>query len=187
MNKYLSLFVSFFKVGLFTFGGGYAMIPLIEKEMVEKKGLIDEDEMTDIVAVSESTPGPLAINCATFVGNKTGGILGAIISTLAVVLPSFLIILIISYFVDAFLANQYVKYAFNGIRVCVCLLICESGIKMFINSKKNIIFILIMIAALVVSILTEFNPAYLILIGGAIGLISGIIESKIRGKKNEDI
>ena len=102
MNKYISLMTSFLKLGTFTFGGGYAMIPLIEKDIVEKKKMITTNEMTDIIAVSESTPGPLAINCATFVGFKVGGFLGATISTLSVVFPSFIIILILSFFYRSF-------------------------------------------------------------------------------------
>ena len=186
MNKYLDLFCSFSKIGLFTFGGGYAMLPLIEKDMVEKKNLISGEEMTDIIAVSESTPGPLAINCATFVGYKVGGFWGALIATLSVVFPPFIIILIISLFLKEFLALEYVKYAFMGIRVAVAILICEAGIKLFKKAKKGLFFYLISSTSLLLALfLTEVEPAWIILASGVIGALYSLIQAKLQKKKKD--
>lgn len=183
MNKYLSLSGIFLKIGLFTFGGGYAMLPLIEKDIVEKRKLISEEEMTDIIAISESTPGPLAINAATFIGYKTGGFLGALISTVSVILPSFVIVLAISYFLEEFMGVEYVTYAFNGIRIAVALLILQAGIKMFIKSTKNIIFFILLITALALTLFTSINPAFLILGGGIVGIIVSFINYKRSGER----
>ena len=109
LKKCWVLFVTFFKIGAFTFGGGYAMIPLIQKEVVESKGFITDEDILDIFAIAESTPGPIAINSATFIGYKIAGVLGSFFATLGVVLPSFIIIFIISMFADAFKQNEYVK------------------------------------------------------------------------------
>ncbi len=186
MNKYLDLFLSFSKIGLFTFGGGYAMLPLIERDMVEKKKLISGEEMTDIVAVSESTPGPLAINCATFVGYKVGGFWGALISTLSVVFPPFVIILIISLFLKEFLALEYVKYAFMGIKVAVAILILEAAIKLFRKAKKGLFFYAISVTSLLLALfLTEVEPAWIILASGIIGAIYSLIMASIEKKKKD--
>ena len=126
MKKYLELFLTFFKLGLFTFGGGYAMIPSLKEIVVEKKKWLSEEEMLEILAISESTPGPIAINMATFIGYRQKKVLGSVLSTLGVVLPSLIIIYIISLFFDAFLANQYVASAFIGIKACVALFIYDS-------------------------------------------------------------
>jgi chromate transporter len=133
----LTLFVTMFKIGLFTFGGGYAMIAIIEREIIERKKWIGNDEFLDIIAIAESTPGPLAINSATFVGYKIAGVLGSVFATLGVVLPSFIIIYIISLFFDAFLSIVWVGYAFRGIQVAVAFLIFNAGIKMLKKLKKT--------------------------------------------------
>lgn len=178
MKKYLVLVWTFFKLGLFTFGGGYAMIALMEKMIVEKLKYISAEEMTDIVAVSESTPGPLAINGATFIGYKVGGILGSLVATFFVVLPSFLIIYIISFFLEAFLALEYVNYAFLGINIAVSFLILEAGISMFKKAKKSLLFYIIMASALVLMLfLTDVNAAYIILLGGMLSLLISLISN----------
>lgn len=187
MRRYVSLFLSFFKLGLFTFGGGYAMLPLIEKDVVEKKKMISLEEMTDILAVSESTPGPLAINCATFVGYKVGGFLGALIATLSVVLPSFIIILAISLVLEKFLALEYVSYAFNGIRIAVAILILEAAIKMFKNANKNLLFYLLAVTALIISLFfTSVEPAFIILGGGLIGMLFTLVSTRKKKEDNDD-
>ena len=127
---YWELFFTFFKIGLFTFGGGYAMIALITAACVEKKGWITHDDMMHITVIAETTPGPIAINCATFVGQKQKGVLGAVCATLGVVLPSFIIIYLISLVLDRFLAIGWVADAFAGIRVGVAILILRAGIRM---------------------------------------------------------
>ncbi len=187
MNRYLSLFISFFKLGLFTFGGGYAMLPLIERDVVEKKKMITDEEMTDILAVSESTPGPLAINCATFVGYKVGGFFGALVATLSVVFPSFIIILVISLFLEKFLAFEYVGYAFNGIRIAVAILILEAAIKMFKKADRTVWFYILGIIALLLTLFfTSIEPAFIILGGGLIGMIIALVREKIGKGENKD-
>ncbi len=126
MNKTSSLFLSFFKIGAFTFGGGYAMIALLENEFVERKKWIDKDEFLNMVAVAESTPGPVAINSATYIGYKINGVTGSAVSTLAVCIPSFIIIYCISLFFDRFLQLTYVSRSFRGIQVCVVYVILSA-------------------------------------------------------------
>ena len=122
----LELFLTFAKIGLFTFGGGYAMISLIEDVCVDRRGWITHDEMMDITVIAESTPGPIAINCATFVGYRRGGVLGAVLATFGVVLPSFVIIFLIAQVLDNFLAIPLIAHAFGGIKLAVGLLILDA-------------------------------------------------------------
>ena len=133
----LTLFLTFLKVGAFTFGGGFAMLAILDREVVDKHGFLSHDEFMDLVVIAESTPGPVAINAATYVGYRVGGMLGSILSTLGVVLPSFSIIFLISLFFDTFLSLTLVAAAFRGIRAAVVLLILGAGIKMFKKLKKN--------------------------------------------------
>ena len=116
MKALLNLFWVFFKIGLTTFGGGYAMIPIIKEQIVEKRNWMSDDDILEIIAISESTPGPIAINMATYIGYMQKKVLGSVFATIGVVLPSLIIIYIISLFFDAFIANQYVAYAFVGIK-----------------------------------------------------------------------
>lgn len=190
-NKLLSLFLSFFKIGLFTFGGGYAMIALIEKEFIEKRKWIDHHEFLDIIAIAESTPGPIAINSATYIGYKIGKVFGAILATLAVSIPSFVIIFIISLFFNAFLKIEYVGYAFRGIQACVIYLILSAGIKMIKELNKSImniiLFSLTIICMIVFSLFAvDFSSIYYILIGGLIGLIVYLITFLIHIKKKKE-
>lgn len=124
------IFFSFMKVGLFTFGGGYAMISVIRDTCVERKKWLTDDEMMDVTVIAESTPGPIAINCATYVGYKLAGMAGAVIATLGMVLPSFAVIYIISMFLDDFMEIPLVLKAFRGIKIAVGLLILDAGITM---------------------------------------------------------
>ena len=137
LNRHLDLFLTFFRIGAFTFGGGYAMVPLIKAEASEKKHWITDEDMLDIVAIAESTPGPIAINSATFVGYKTAGVLGSACATLGVVLPSFIIIAILGAVLDKFSALTPVKYAFFGIRAGVLALIIKALIGMFKKCPKR--------------------------------------------------
>ena len=136
-TEYLSLFLTMLKIGLFTFGGGYAMIALLENEFVEKKNWIEKDEFLDVAAIAESTPGPIAINSATYIGYKSAGFFGSFLATLGICIPSFSIIYTISLFFDAFLSLTLVAYAFKGIQVCVIYLILSAGLKMFKHMKKT--------------------------------------------------
>ena len=175
-----SLFFELFKIGLFTFGGGYAMISIIDREIVEKKKWINQDEYTDIIAIAESTPGPIAINSATFIGYKVCGVLGSILATLGVVFPSFIIIFIISLFFDAFLSLEFVGYAFHGIQACVAFLILNAGISMFKGLKKSVFnVIMFTLTVIVLTVFTlfsiKFSTIFYILIGGVVGVIFYLI------------
>ena len=184
----LTLFLTFFKIGAFTFGGGYAMLNLLENEFVEKRGWLTKEEFLDMLAIAESTPGPVAINSATFIGYKTAGVIGSAISTLGVVLPSFIIIYIISLFLDKFLALTIVASAFKGIQACVVYLIGSVGIKMLKQMKKKPLEICIMSSVLICMIAfsllaIKFSSIIYILIAGALGLIA--FYSKKQGGKEE--
>ena len=164
------------KIGLFTFGGGYAMIALLENEFVAKKKWLEKDEFLDMAAITESTPGPIAINAATYIGFKNAGIVGSIIATLGICIPSFVIIYAISLFFDAFLSLTLVAYAFKGIQICVIYLILSAGLKMLKQMKKtvfNIIIILITLICMVVLSLfaVKFSTIFYILISGAFGVV----------------
>ncbi len=177
-----SLFWTFLKIGLFTFGGGYAMIANIREVIVENKRWLDEDELFGVITVAESTPGPIAINLATYVGYKKRGVWGSVAATLGVVLPSLLIIFIISLFLDAFLANKYVAYAFVGIKCAVAFLILKAGIEMFEKLPKKPLPLLVfgITIALLFSFewfAINFSSILLILIGGLIGIVAYAIPS----------
>ena len=137
MSLLFELFLTFAKIGAFTFGGGYAMISLIEHTCVSEKQWITHDEMMNVTVIAESTPGPIAINCATYVGYKQKGLAGAIATTVGVVLPSFVIILVISQFLDHFLEITWVANAFRGIKIAVGILIIDAALKMFKKMKKK--------------------------------------------------
>ena len=175
VKGYLSLFLTMLKIGFFTFGGGYAMIALLENEFVEKKKWIEKDEFLDIAAIAESTPGPIAINAATYIGYKNSGIIGSIIATLGICIPSFVIIYAISLFFDAFLSFTLVAYAFKGIQICVIYLILTAGLKMLKQMKKTtfnmIIISLTLICMIVFSLFAvKFSTIFYILISGACGV-----------------
>ena len=182
LKKALQLFLTFFKIGAFTFGGGYAMIPLIQKEVVEEKKWITDDDILEIIAIAESTPGPIAINSATFVGYRVCGFWGSFFATLGVVLPSFVIILIISFVLNEFQNIKAVQYAFNGIRAGVLALLIKALWGMYKKTPKNIVsYIVIALSFIAVAIIDV--PVLLVIIGCALfGLISSIIISR-REKK----
>ena len=192
MNKikgYLSLFLTMLKIGLFTFGGGYAMIALLENEFVEKKKWLEKDEFLDVAAIAESTPGPIAINAATYIGYKNAGIIGSIIATLGICIPSFIIIYAISLFFDAFLSLTLVAYAFKGIQICVVYLILTAGLKMLAHMKKNafnIIIISITLICMVVFSLfaVKFSTIFYIMISGACGVAVYLL-GKIRKEEKQ--
>ena len=180
----LQLFFIMLKIGLFTFGGGYAMIALLENEFVEKKKWLDKDEFLNIAAIAESTPGPIAINLATYIGYKNAGVWGSVFATLGVCIPSFVIIYIISLFFDAFLTLTYVEYAFRGIQVCVVYLILSAGIKMLKGIEKNAFNIIVITATLLCMVLfsifaVSFSTVFYILISGAAGVLVYLL-GKIR-------
>ena len=191
IKGYLSLFLTMLKIGLFTFGGGYAMIALLENEFVSKKRWIEKDEFLDVAAIAESTPGPIAINAATYIGYKNSGVIGSMIATLGICIPSFVIIYAISLFFDAFLSLTLVAYAFKGIQICVVYLILTAGLKMLKQMKKtvfNIIIISITLICMVVFSLfaVKFSTIFYILISGICGVVVYLL-GKIRKEKKHDL
>ena len=191
IKGYLLLFLTMLKIGVFTFGGGYAMIALLENEFVAKKKWLEKDEFLDVAAIAESTPGPIAINAATYIGYKNSGIIGSIIATLGICIPSFVIIYAISLFFDAFLSLTLVAYAFKGIQICVVYLILTAGLKMLKQMKKtvfNIIIISITLICMVVFSLfaVKFSTIFYILISGICGVVVYLL-GKIRKEKKHDL
>lgn len=168
------LFGVFLKIGAFTFGGGYAMISLIQKEIVEKKGWISDGDILDIVAIAESTPGPIAINAATFVGYKVAGFFGAMCATIGVVLPSFVIIAAIAGVLELFEDVRAVQYAFRGVRAGVLALIIKAMISMYRQCPKNALSYVLMVGAFVAAALLQINVLLVIVICAAVGLIASI-------------
>ena len=176
MKGYLSLFLTMLKIGLFTFGGGYAMIALLENEFVEKKKWLEKDEFLDVAAIAESTPGPIAINAATYIGYKNAGIIGSMIATLGICIPSFVIIYAISLFFDAFLSLTLVAYAFKGIQICVVYLILSAGLRMLKQMKKTAFNVIIISATIICMVMlslfaVKFSTIFYILISGALGVV----------------
>lgn len=184
----LRLLITMLKIGLFTFGGGYAMIALLENEFIEKKKWIKKDEFLNMVAIAESTPGPIAINAATYIGYQTAGLWGALAATVAVCIPSFIIIFLISLFFDTFLSLTYVAYAFRGIQICVIYLILSAGIRMLKGLEKNVfnfgILLSVMLVMTVFSIFAvEFSTVFYILICGTVGVFFYLISKLRKGEK----
>lgn len=178
MKNLLQIFLSFFKIGAFTFGGGYAMIPLIQGEAVEKRKWITEEDILEIVAIAESTPGPIAINAATFVGYRVAGFAGALCATLGVILPSFSIILAISFALRQFQELKPVQYAFYGIRAGVLALIVKALIAMYRKSPKGLVGYIAMGFAFSAVAFLKVNVLIVIVICGAFGIISAKIAER---------
>ena len=189
IKKVAVLFLVFLKIGLFTFGGGYAMIPIIQNEVSNKRKWIPTEEINQIITISESTPGPLAINAATYVGYKVAGFFGSLFATLGLIIPSFVIIFLISLFFDKFLSIKIIANAFKGIKAAVAFLILLGGFTLFKTMKKNlfskIILILVYTAVIVLSLVfhTSISSIYFIIGGGLIGLIFTYIFDKKENKK----
>lgn len=170
------LFLTFAKIGLFTFGGGYAMIAQIKEVVVEQKKWLDDEELMQIITVAESTPGPIAINMATYVGYKKKGVAGSAMATLGVVLPSLVILFIISLFLDTFLQNKYVAYAFTGIKCGVAFLILRAGFGLLKKVEKGwiprltfgVVFALMILFDL---LSVSFSSVWFILMGGVLGIV----------------
>ena len=187
MNILLDLFLTFAKIGLFTFGGGYAMISLIERSCVEGKRWISYDEMMDITVIAESTPGPIAINCATYVGYRQKGLAGAVAATVGIVLPSFCIILLISSFLDDFLGIAWVAHAFKGIRIAVGILIFDAAVKMISRMPKKPLPLAVMGGAFCIMMLINvfalrISSITLMLIAGILSLSIFLAKRKVRAE-----
>ncbi len=181
-ERILGLFLTFLKIGAFTFGGGYAMIPLIQKEVTERKKWLSDGDILDIVAIAESTPGPIAINSATFVGYKVAGFWGAFCATLGVVLPSFLIIVAISFILSQFQDNQIVQYAFAGIRAGVLALIVKALYSMYRQCPKGVVSYVVMAGAFLAAGFLKVNVLIVIICCAAVGLITSTIAARRVGK-----
>ena len=176
MNILFSLFLTFAKIGLFTFGGGYAMISVFEDICVEKKKWISHDDMMNITVIAESTPGPISINCATFVGYKQAGIWGAVFASIGMIVPSFCVIYVISIFLNNFLEIIVVANAFKGIKIAVGILILDVAIRMIKKMQKNIMSYAIVFSSTVFMLLInifslDFSSINLMLIAAVIGII----------------
>ncbi len=177
-----TLFWTFFKIGAFTFGGGYAMIPLVQREVAENHKWLDEEDILSVIAISESTPGPIAINMATFVGYRTAGILGSTFATLGVVLPSFIIILLVSGVLREFYHLDAVRYAFEGIRAGVLALIFKALWSLYKKCPHGLLSYILMAAAFVVAAFTDVSALVVILGCALCGLLSSLIMAR-RDKK----
>lgn len=175
---YFQLFIAFFKIGLFTFGGGYAMLPMLRKEVVDKHQWATDEEMLDYFAIGQSTPGIIAINTSTFIGVKKAGVVGALFSTLGMITPSLIIIISIAKFFEAFAENMYVEKAFMGIRVVVVVLILNAVIRMAKKSIKNWLHVLLFTAAFLIIMFTPASPIYVVVGSGLIGLLVQVIGSR---------
>ena len=185
------LFITMLKIGLFTFGGGYAMIALLENEFVSKKKWLEHDEFMNMVAIAESTPGPIAINSATYIGYKLAKVWGSAVCTIGVCIPSFTIIYLISLFFNQFLAITWVAAAFKGIQVCVVFLILSAGLKMLKKMKKTPFNFIVMGATFLCVILfslfgVSFSAIFYILISATLGVAAYLIGKLRENAKKED-
>ena len=172
------LFLSFSKVGVMTFGGGYAMLPMLQREIVENKGWATAEELTDYFAIGQCTPGVIAVNTATFIGQKKAGVPGALAATLGVVFPSLVIITLLASVLQNFADVPVVKHAFGGIRVCVCVLILNAVVKLWkktVIDKPTLAIFLVVLAA---SLFTGLSPAVFVLLSGLAGLTVKVLEAK---------
>lgn len=180
MNKLADLFFTFARIGGLTFGGGYAMLPILQKEVVEKRGWASEEELMDYYAIGQCTPGIIAVNTATFIGQKTAGAIGGIIATLGVVFPSLIIISIIAAFIRNFADLAIVKNAFAGIRVCVCVLIFNAVVKLWkksvIDKPTMAIFLIVVLG----SALTGISPIIFVIVAALAGIIIKNMEARAK-------
>ena len=181
------IFATFFKTGLFTFGGGYAMISILEEELVSKKRWITNADMLDMLVIAESTPGVIAVNTATSVGFRVRGVLGAIMATLGVVLPSFLIITALTFFINEFSDNAWYQAAFTGIQACVTILIINAFVKLAKQIERTWFSIVLLIASFAVAVFTDFDVIFIILIGGVLGVVYTLIKERVDSKKKKDL
>ena len=171
MNILLDLFITFAKVGVMTFGGGYAMLPILQREVVEKKKWATEEEIMDYFAIGQCTPGLIAVNTATFIGQKTKGVLGGIFATFGVVFPSLIIISLLAGVIKAFSHIEVVQHAFAGIRICVCVLIVNAVMKLFKKAVIDVPTMCIFILIIVGSCFTNLSPIIFIILAAVIGIV----------------
>ena len=171
LKELLSLFLTFAKVGVMTFGGGYAMLPILQREVVENKGWATDEELTDYFAIGQCTPGVIAVNTATFIGQKHRGIIGGIVATLGVVFPSLVIIAALAGVITTFSHLAWVQHAFAGIRVCVCVLIFNAVLKLWKGAVKDVWGLVIFLVILALSVFTKLSPIIYVLAAAVAGLL----------------
>lgn len=178
MKLLLEMFLTFAKVGVMTFGGGYAMLPILQREVVDNKGWATEEELMDYFAIGQCTPGVIAVNTATFIGQKNKGILGGIIATMGVVFPSLVIISLLAGVIEAFSHLVWVQNAFGGIRVCVCVLITNAVVKLFKKAVVDIPTFIIFLAVAIGSVLLNVSPVIFVVIAALAGIILKVLGGK---------
>ena len=180
MKELLDLFFTFFRIGAVTFGGGYAMLPILQREVVEKKKWASDEELVDYFAIGQCTPGVIAVNTATFIGRKNRGVVGGVVATLGVVSPSVVIISVIAALINNFANIGWVQDALGGIRVCVCVFILNAVIKLIksaVTDKATLVLYLVLFA---VAVLFDVSPIYSVVISGVLGVL--ITKLGVRGK-----
>ena len=171
MKELLDLFLTFAKVGVMTFGGGMAMLPILQREVVENKGWATDEELTDYFAIGQCTPGIIAVNTATFIGQKRKGVWGGIVATLGIVFPSLLIITALAGLITSFSHLEWVQNAFAGIRVCVCVLIFNATLKLWQGAVKDVWGLVIFLVILALSVFTKLSPIIYVLAAAVAGLL----------------
>jgi chromate transporter len=179
MKILLEMFLTFAKVGVMTFGGGYAMLPILQREVVDNKGWATEEELMDYFAIGQCTPGVIAVNTATFIGQKYKGTIGAIFTTLGVVFPSLVIISLLAGVIEAFSHLVWVQNAFGGIRICVCVLITNAVVKLFKKAILDIPTLVIFLIVALGSVLLDLSPVLFVVLSA----VAGIVLKAIGGKK----
>jgi len=178
MKELIVLFISFFKIGAITFGGGLAMLPIMQREVVESKKWATEEELVNYYAVGQCTPGIIAVNTATFIGYKQKGILGAVIATFGVVCPSLLIIMSIAAFIQNFTDIVWIQNAFSGIRIAVAALITDAVIKLWKSGVKDVFGVVLFIISFIVSAVFKLSPVYMVAAGIVLGILFVIVKEK---------
>ena len=181
LKELWELFYTFAKVGIMTFGGGYAMLPILQREVVEKKGWVTDEELTDYFAIGQCTPGVIAVNTATFTGQKRKGVLGGIVATLGLVFPSLVIISALAKVITAYAHLPWVQHAFAGIRVCVCVLIFNAVLKLVKGAMKGVWCWGIFGVILVLSVLTDLSPIVYVLVAG----LAGVVLQNVKGREKK--
>ena len=177
MSIYLDLFLTFAKIGVMTFGGGMAMLPMLQREIVENKGWATEEELMDYYAIGQCTPGIIAVNTATFIGKKTKGSIGAIIATLGIIFPSVVIITILASVISAYREIEWINHAFAGIRVCVCILIINAAIKLGKKSLIDIPTVIIFALVFLGTVFLDVSPVIFVILAAAAGILLRVKKS----------
>lgn len=183
MKQLFQLFITFAKIGSMTFGGGYAMLPFLQREIVEKNKWATEEEIMDYFAIGQCTPGVIAVNTATFIGYKLAGVLGGIFATLGVIFPSLVIITIIAAFIRNFVDIEAVQHAMNGIQICVCALILDATIKLAKKSFADAYCITIFAITIAVSLFTGISAVFIVIGAGLLGIIINRLKDSFTGKE----